>query len=301
MERDFINALKEIATHPAARGLLDDAAILGDLVITHDMLVEGVHFLSTDPAEDVAWKLLAVNLSDLAAKGAQPQAILMGAGLNRDGAWRAAFVSGLAKAATHFGVALIGGDTVAMPAGAPIALGLTAIGLAGPHTPSRAGAKPGDMLYVAGVIGDAGLGLKVAQGHLADDPALLAAYRRPIPLVETGCRLAPFASAMMDVSDGLLIDADRIATTSGVALTIDLDAVPLSAAAIKRAGTDREARLSAATAGDDYALLLTSSRPLPVVHDRLTPIGKVTSGAGLSLFDHGVSIPLPTKLGWLHS
>jgi thiamine-monophosphate kinase len=106
---------------------------------------------------------------------------------------------------------------------------------------------------------------------------------------------------MMDVSDGLLIDADRIATTSGVALTIDLDAVPLSAAAVERAGTNRDARLNAATAGDDYALLLTSSLPLPAVHDRLTPIGKVTSGAGLSLFDHGVSIPLPTKLGWLHS
>jgi thiamine-monophosphate kinase len=301
MERAFIDALKKIATDPAARGLLDDAAVLGNLVITHDMLVEGVHFLSTDPAEDVAWKLLAVNISDLAAKGARPQAILMGAGLNRDAAWRAAFVSGLAKAATHFDVALIGGDTVAMPTDAPITLGLTAIGTAGTHTPSRAGATPGDTLYVAGVIGDAGLGLQIAQREISGAACLLAAYRRPNPLVETGRLLAPFASAMMDVSDGLLLDAERIASASGVALAINLDKVPLSAAAIVVKGEGREVRLSAATAGDDYALLLTSSLPLPVVHDRLTPIGKVTSGAGLSLFDQGVPIPLPEKLGWLHS
>jgi thiamine-monophosphate kinase len=300
MERDFIDALRNIATDPAARGLLDDAAVLGTLIITHDMLVEGVHFLSTDPAEDVAWKLLAVNVSDLAAKGARPHAILMGAGLNRDAAWRAAFVAGLAKAAAHFEVALIGGDTVAMPADAPITLGLTAIGLAGAHSPSRAGAKPGDILYVAGVIGDAGLGLQIAQRELSGAPSLLAAYRRPNPLLETGCLLAPFASAMMDVSDGLLLDAQRIASASGVALAIDLDKVPLSAAAIALKGEGRDARLNAATAGDDYALLLTSSRPLPVGPDRLTQIGIVTSGTGLTLFDQGVSIPHPEKLGWLH-
>ncbi len=300
MELDFINALKAVATDPAARGLLDDAAMLDQLIITHDMLVEGVHFLASDPPESVAWKLVAVNLSDLAAKGAAPRAVLLGAGLNQDAEWQRSLAAGLTLAVNHFGVALIGGDTVAMPGGAPITLGLTAIGQAGPKTPSRSGARPGDAVYVAGVIGDAGLGLKIAQGALTGDPSLLAAYQRPVPLVNTGAMLAPFASAMMDVSDGLLIDAGRIAAASGVGIRLDLDQVPLSGAAKAMIGDNRPARLQAATAGDDYALLLTSPSPLPTVTDRLTQIGIVTSGGGLVLHDRDGTVPLPERLGWLH-
>jgi thiamine-monophosphate kinase len=298
-ERTFIEALRGFATDPAARGLLDDAAVLGDLVLTHDMIVEGVHFLVEDPPEDVAWKLLAVNLSDLAAKGAVPVAALMGAGLGSDRDWNAGFARGIEAATAHFGVPLIGGDTVTMPNGAPRSFGLTALGKTKGNVPSRSGARPGDGLYVAGTIGDAGLGLEIARGGQGPE-SLLAAYRRPLPLLETGRMLAASVTAMMDVSDGLLIDAARMAEASGVAFEIDLDSVPLSNDARSYAGDDRAARLRAATAGDDYALLFTSTLPLPPGPSRVTRIGRATRGDGLHLRDRDGDVPLPDSLGWEH-
>jgi thiamine-monophosphate kinase len=300
LEADFIARLRAIATAPEARGLIDDAAVLGDLVLTHDMLVEGVHFLAGDPAGDVAWKLLAANLSDLAAKGAIPVGALLGAGLDGDADWRRAFADGLADAMRHFGVPLLGGDTVAMPAGAPRTLGLTAIGRATGPVPSRSGAHPGDGVYVAGVVGDAGLGLSIARGDAAGPDALLAAYRRPVPLLETGRMLAPSVSAMMDISDGLLIDAARLAEASGAGIAIDLDAIPLSADAVAMAGDGRAARLAATTAGDDYALLFTAAMPLPAAPGKVTRIGRVVRERGLSLADRDGPVPLPARLGWEH-
>ena len=124
-ESAFIDTLRALATSPAARGLVDDAAVLemgeGALVLTHDMIVEGVHYLPTDPPEDVAWKLVAVNLSDLAAKGARPLGVLLGYALGTSG-WDQAFAKGLGTALHAFGIPLLGGDTVAMPEGAPRAL-----------------------------------------------------------------------------------------------------------------------------------------------------------------------------------
>ena len=158
-EPDFLALLRPLATHPAARGLLDDAAVLGDLVFTHDMLVEGVHFLSGDPPGDVAWKLLAVNLSDLAAKGAVPVGVLLGYPLS-DEQWDRAFVAGLGEALKHFDVPLLGGDTVR----GPRVLSLTAIGRSA-IAPSRSAALAGDALYITGVIGLAGLGLELAKAH----------------------------------------------------------------------------------------------------------------------------------------
>ncbi len=166
-EADFIAALRTIATHPAARGLADDAAVLDGLVYTHDMIAEGVHYLASDPPADVAWKLLAVNLSDLAAKGAAPIAVLMAYALTGDADWDAGFVAGLKAALAHFNVALIGGDTVKLPPSAPRVLALTAIGKAGARVPSRSGAQVGDAVYVTGVIGDAGLGLRAGLGLAA--------------------------------------------------------------------------------------------------------------------------------------
>jgi thiamine-monophosphate kinase len=167
-ESDFLALLRPLATHPAARGFMDDAAVLGDLVFTHDVLVEGVHFLPDDPPQDVAWKLLAVNLSDLAAKGAVPVGVLLGYPLSDDD-WDRAFVAGLGEALTAFDVPLLGGDTVR----GPRVLSLTAIGRSA-VAPARSGAQAGDLLYVTGVIGRAGLGLN-------GDPAHLTAYRRPTP------------------------------------------------------------------------------------------------------------------------
>jgi thiamine-monophosphate kinase len=301
LELDFISSLRAIADDAGARGLRDDVAVLGDLVLTHDILVEGVHFLPDDPPIDVAWKLVAVNLSDLASKGAVPVGGLLGAGLSSDPDWAKAFAAGIGIACSEMGLPLLGGDTVVMPGGAPRTLGLTAIGRATHPVPSRSSALVGDAVYLAGNIGDGGLGLSIARGEREGHASLLEAYRRPIPLQESGRMLAPLVNAMMDVSDGLLIDASRLAEASNVGIRIDLDAIPLSQAAKACAGEDRVARLAAATAGDDYALLFTCARALPAVPGRITRIGHVVRDPGLQLFDRDGAVPLPARLGWLHN
>jgi thiamine-monophosphate kinase len=299
-ELGFIAALRQFATHPAARRLNDDAAVLeiggARLILTHDTLVEGVHYLHSDPPESVAWKLLAVNLSDLAAKGGTPRGAMMSYTLCGDADWDARFAAGLGAALAHFDVPLLGGDTVSAPSRV---LGLTLIGEAGGPVPARSGAHSGDALFVTGTIGDAGLGLEIAQG-LQGDATLLAAYQRPQPQLGAGALLAPVVTAMMDVSDGLLIDAGRLATASGLCAIVDLDAVPLSPAFRQYAGETREARLRAAIAGDDYQLLFTSALPLPPLPVAVTRIGKMTVGEGLILTDQDGAVPLPEKLGWLH-
>lgn len=300
-ELSFIAQLREIATHPAARGLLDDAAVLEiggtKVVLTHDMLVEGVHFLSSDPPETVAWKLVAVNLSDLAAKGATPIAALTSYTLTGDADWDSAFVKGLRKALDHYAVALVGGDTVSAR---ERSIGLTMIGEAKGNVPARSGAREGDALFVTGTIGDAGLGLAIARGDLAGTDALLDAYRTPVPQLAAGSALAPTVSAMMDVSDGLLLDALRLADASGVAAMIDLDMLPLSHEFRACRGDDRTARLVAATAGDDYQLLFTSALPLPSLACPVSRIGQMVRGSGIHLHDRDGAVPLPLELGWLH-
>jgi len=298
-EAKFISALRALGTHPGARGLADDAAVFEGLVFTHDMLAQGIHYLPTDPPQDVAWKLLAVNLSDLAAKGATPLAVLMGYCLSDDQEWDRQFVIGLKMGLDHFNVALLGGDTVRLPHAAPRVLGLTAIGRAGAVVPSRGGAQIGDGVFVTGTIGDAGLGLKVARGE-ADCPVLRDAYRRPMPQVAAGQVLAPLVSAMMDVSDGVLIDAQRMALASGIAIAIDLDAIPLSDAYRALGGENQAARLVAVTAGDDYQLLFTSSALPPNLNCAITRIGAVIAGHGVQLHDADGAIVLPHRLGWEH-
>nr|WP_208402972.1 thiamine-phosphate kinase [Sphingomonas japonica] len=325
-----MTALRALPLHPGARGLADDAAVLGTQVLTHDMLVEGVHFLPTDPAGDVAWKLVAVNLSDLAAKGAVPTGVLMGYGLAGDDAWDRAFLAGLAETLTAFACPLLGGDTVVLPKGAPRMLSLTAIGEAS-VAPARSGARMGDALWVTGTIGDAGAGLAIAQG--ADGPGeLLARYRRPVPRLAEGLALAPLVSAMMDVSDGLLIDASRMAAASGCGVAIELGDVPLSDAlrsmpsptfvssAVEKSphsaqsgfSTSLETNgrgeglselgtvLAAVTAGDDYELLFALAPglqpPVPA-----TRIGMFAAGPGLTLTHRGEPVPLPKRLGFEHS
>lgn len=279
-EPEFIAALRALALDPAARGLLDDAAVLGDLVFTHDMIVEGVHFLPDDPPEDVAWKLVAVNLSDLAAKGAEPVGCLLGYMLG-PADWNTRFVAGLREVLDAYAMPLLGGDTVR--ANGPRSFGLTAIGRA-THAPPRSGAKAGDALYVTGTIGRAGIGLQLLrEGRTGPE---IEAYRRPRPRLSEGRALAAHVHAMMDVSDGLLIDAQRMAEASGLALTIDLDAVPV-----------RGDPLTAVTAGDDYELLFatTGEPPIPA-----TLIGRFNLGGGLTVVRSGRPVTLPAALGWLH-
>ena len=310
-ESDFIASLRAAATDPAARALRDDVAVLQvggqTLVLTHDMMVEGIHYLADDPPGDVAWKLVAVNLSDLAGKGARPIGVLLGYAL-RDSDWDAAFAEGIRAALAAFGVALLGGDTVGMPRGAPRALGLTAIGAADGPVPARSGARPGHHLWVSGTIGDGGAGLKLLREGRDEPAGLVERYRNPRPRIEAGMRLAPAATAMMDVSDGLLIDAGRMAAASGCRAAIELDAVPLSAERIGLEGDDRAARLDAATAGDDYELLFAAAPAaahfILTLADEiglpLTRIGAFEAGSGLALTDQGEPVALPESLGFEH-
>jgi thiamine-monophosphate kinase len=332
-EAEFLAALRALPLHPGAGGLGDDTATLDGLTITTDTIVESVHFLSGDPAQDVAWKLVAVNLSDLAAKGAVPAGVLLNYALSRspaqagaqsttiaraaarstlrietgpqpspgnsmgEDAWDRAFLAGLGEVLMAFDCPILGGDTVSLPRGEARVLTLTAFGRDAAAVP-RSGAKAGDALWVTGTIGDAGAGLKVA-GGIGGPADLLAAYRRPTPRIAEGRALAPLVHAMMDVSDGLLIDAQRMALASGLAVSIDVAEIPLSASYRAYVGEDRWARIEAATAGDDYQLLFAApadfASPVPV-----TRVGSFAEGSGLTLTDHGRSIAPPTKLGFQH-
>ena len=301
-ESTFINILRGFATDPAARGLLDDVAVIemgeASLIITHDMMAEGVHFRSNANPADVAWKLLASNLSDLAAKGAAPVGVLLGFMLGDD-AWDRAFAAGLEKALAHYNVALLGGDTVANR-GDKRALGLTALGLATHRpVPSRSGAQVGDMLYVTGTLGDALAGFELIDAGFDEVGPLADAFNRPLARVADGQALAPFVTAMMDVSDGLLLDAERLATASQIGIEIDLACVPLSTLYASYRTDSLESRMQAASWGDDYQLLFTisSEAALPVP---ATAVGRVLSGGGLTLKDGANPVKLPPTLGYQH-
>jgi len=291
-EAELLAALRTLPLHPGARGLSDDVAQLGDLIITTDTIVEGVHFLPHDPPDSVGWKLAAVNLSDLAAKGAVPIACLMSHSLGRADQWDADFLNGLRAALTAFRMPLLGGDTVKPPAGSARQFTLTAIGKAGARVPLRSGAQTGDALWVTGTIGAAGAGLALARAGQSTPAAVIDRYRRPQPRLAEGQALAPLATAMMDVSDGLLIDAERMAAASGLGVAIALERVPVDPAA-------SDDPLAAATAGDDYELLfaLPAGVDPPVAATR---IGTFRAGQGLTLTRDGAAIDLPERLGWLH-
>lgn len=298
-EPEVIERLRRIATDPGARGLLDDVAVLENFVVTHDTIAEGVHFLPSDPPASVGWKLVAVNLSDLAAKGATPAGALLSLTISGESGWEDAFLGGVEAACESYGLPLLGGDTIALPSGAPRVLGLTAIGRAGTHVPDRAGAEAGDTLWLVGTIGDAATGLALLRANPKADGPLVDVYRRPIPQLGAGETLAPHAHAMMDVSDGLLLDASRMAVASGLGVTVDLAAIPLSVDYSSHAGADRAARLAAATSGDDYALLFAmpagAQPPVPAAL-----IGSFANGAGLTLRDGAETIPIPRHLGFEH-
>jgi thiamine-monophosphate kinase len=306
-EAEVIARLRRMATAPEARGLLDDVAVLDGLVITHDSIAEGIHFLSTDPPASVGWKLVAVNLSDLAAKGATPRGALLSLTIAGTDDWEERFLGGVEAACESYALPLIGGDTISLPPGAPRVLGMTAIGQAGPHTPDRAGGRPGDALWVIGTLGDSAAGLTQLRVDSKAASPLVDIYRRPIPQLGAGQLLAPHARAMMDVSDGLLLDARRLAEASGCTAEIDLDALPLSDGFSEFRGDGREARLFAATAGDDYALLAAlpaeldpSTLSLPD-GTTMARVGSLVAGdPSIAVVSGGHSIELPESLGFEH-
>jgi thiamine-monophosphate kinase len=314
-EFEFIaRRLRPLATARGALGLTDDAALLDpvpgrQLVLTKDAMVAGVHFLPDDPPGQIAQKLLRVNLSDLAAMGATPLGYLLALARSGDIAddWLAAFCTGLAADNAAFGIALLGGDTVATPG--PLTLSLTAIG----EVPAgaallRAGARPGEDVWVSGTLGDAALGLKVLRGEseVADAARawLIERYRLPQPRLALGQALRGIASTAIDVSDGLVADLGHILEVSGVGAEVHAAALPLSAAARDLPG----ARDAALSGGDDYELLFTAP---PKRRDELealarqldlplTRIGAIRVDPGLLVLDQKGQELRVRKAGWQH-
>jgi thiamine-monophosphate kinase len=285
--------------------LSDDAALLTppagrELVLAADAMVAGVHFLEDDPAETIGRKLLRVNLSDLAAMGADPLAYLMTVALPRGtpDSWLEGFVAGLARDQAEYGLQVLGGDTVSTPG--PVSLSLTILGTVPPgQALRRCGARPGDEIWVSGTIGDGALGLRAARGEIADPDGYLAGrYRLPRPRVALGRALRGLATACMDVSDGLVQDLGHLARASGCGAVIEALRVPLSAQA---AGADLAMLL---TGGDDYELLfaLPPGAPHPCPGDTpITRIGHFTAGPpGVVVQDEAGQPMALSQQGWSH-
>jgi thiamine-monophosphate kinase len=299
-----------LATAAGADGLTDDAAVIpegeGDLVATKDMAIAGVHFFADDPPDLIAAKALRVNLSDLAAKGAVPTGFLFGLGLPPD--WTAdflaAFAGGLARDIETYRCPLYGGDTVKVPG--PLTLSITAFGRAR-RTVRRRGARPGDLLCVTGTIGDGALGViaRAAERDPAAAPAWLGAlapehrrhlvdrYLAPRPRTTLAEAVGRWASAAMDVSDGLAGDLAKMMAASGTGAVVRLAEVPLSAAAQAALNTDAVLRQRIMTGGDDYEILLACapddlpdlSAAASLAGVPLAVIGEVSAGGATRFLD----------------
>ncbi|MHA7872502.1 MAG: thiamine-phosphate kinase [Hyphococcus sp.] len=290
---------------PGAAALMDDAATLDNgYVVTKDLMIAGVHFLPKDPMDLVARKLLRVNLSDLAAKGAKPVGYFLGcvwpAGVKRAAIEQ--FAAGLKEDQETFRFSLYGGDTaVHATKSAPLTLSATFFGApAKQGVVRRGGASAGDDLYVSGAIGDAGLGLmalrKEAKFTPVDKGSLVSRYHLPEPRLTFGAAIAGLATATIDVSDGLLIDAGRLARASGVQASIEAVAIPRSTAAASWIATQPnrwKAIADLASFGDDYELLFAAPpamrRSVTVAakasRTEVARIGTLTRGDGVKLID----------------
>jgi thiamine-monophosphate kinase len=249
-----------------AFGLRDDAAILAvspeqELVVTTDMIARGVHFLD-DPADTIAQKALRVNLSDLAGKGATPLGYVMSLALSPDidAAWLDAFADGLRKDQRRFGIRLLGGDTIVVPD--RLVISVTAFGtVAKGRIVRRSGGRPGDELYVSGMIGGSGAGLALLKGEVGpwsdlakrERDVLVTRYRVPEPRTALAPALVDFASAAMDVSDGLVGDCDKLAAASGCSAVIEAEKVPLPPGFAGSGNAALVVRFL--TAGEDFEIL----------------------------------------------
>lgn len=284
-------------------GIGDDCALMTvphgqQLAITTDTMVENVHFFADVDPEALGHKLLAVNLSDLAAMGAEPLAVTLALTLPKiDEDWLQAFARGFLTLAERFNVDLIGGDTTA----GPLTLSVQAMGLV-PNGKAlkRSGAQVGDRIYVSGPLGDAGLALKMRLGQwpLASKLPLLR-LERPMPQVELGVALRDIATACIDISDGLASDLGHILRLSGVGAVVNWQALPLSDELVDYIQTSQDWRMPL-IAGDDYQLCFTVpanfAGSLP---DASRCIGFIEAEAGLRVDYQGRALQFEAK-GYEH-
>jgi thiamine-monophosphate kinase len=319
--QDFLAPLA--AGHGAALGLVDDCALIrpepgSELVVKTDPIAEGVHFFADDAPEDVAWKAVAVNVSDLVAKGATPRFYLMALSFPAAPTknWMTRFAAGLAAAQTFFGMHLVGGDTDRRPG--PLSITLTVIGIIPAGTMvHRYTAKPGDKLFVTGRIGDAGLGLALhrqptlATQWLLDETAkayLLGRYLRPEPKFALTEILRQHASSAMDISDGLVRDLGKLSKASGVGLRVRAGDVPISASARKALAAKPELFSTLLTAGDDYEIVVSAAPSRAQLLGRkaraagvlLTCIGEVRAGHDVVIEDENGQPIIFETTGWDH-
>lgn len=304
---------------PGALGLTDDAAVVEvppgrRLVVTTDMVVAGGHFLADDPAAMVARKLLRVNLSDLAAMAAAPRAYLLALAVPRGTkeGWFKDFAAGLAEDQETYAIHLIGGDIIVTDG--PLVASLTALGEVNDGGEVlRSGARPGDLVFVSGTLGDAALGLRTLRGELAGvdaagRAALVDRYRLPQPRLALGARLSGIAHAAIDVSDGLVADLGHICECSKVGAEVEAKRLPLSPAAQAALDADRSLRPVVLTGGDDYEIAFTAgpeaagqvAELAAALALPLTQIGRITVGAEVRVVDDaGADVVLGTR-GYRH-
>ncbi len=284
-----------------AVGIGDDGAIVKppsghELVVVVDTLVAGVHFPDDLAAADVGYRALAVNLSDIAAMGAEPAWMTLALTLPRaDEAWLDGFAAGLFGLADRYGVSLIGGDTTR----GPLTITVAVLG----HLPAglrllRGGARAGDILLVSGTLGDAAAGLAAAGATSAAARQLRHRFLRPEPRVGLGLVIAGRASAAIDVSDGLLADLGHICSASGVGAVVETERLPLSAALLEHAGRE-EALAFALRGGDDYELCFTLPPDLELQEPEVTRIGTITAEPGIRLHADGRLVEVPAE-GYRH-
>jgi len=298
-EFELIDRFFSQPVHNATLGVGDDAALVApsaghELVVTTDTLVSGVHFLPDHDPRALGHKVLAVNLSDLAAMGARPRWVLLAMTLPQvDEPWLSAFSGGFLDLARHFEVDLIGGDTTR----GPLAFTVTALGEVVAGTALRRDqARIGDELWVSGQIGSAALALRHIRGDLRlrgqDLATCMARLEKPVARVELGQQLIGVASSAVDVSDGLVADAGHISKRSGVGIEIDYAQVP-SVAEVAHLKSDRKVRDALLAGGDDYELLFTvpadAAAQLDSISGRLglalTRIGRIVAGNGTRVLD----------------
>ncbi|HEX7029920.1 MAG TPA: thiamine-phosphate kinase [Gammaproteobacteria bacterium] len=295
---------RNASTDDLVLGIGDDGAVLRpragfDQVVVTDTIIEGRHFPEGFPAEDIGWRALAVNLSDVAAMGATPRFAFLNLTLPEPGpAWLRDFADGFFALAEMSATLLAGGDTTQ----GPLSVTVTVIGeVPAGQAIARGGAQPGDVICVSGMPGEAAAGLELWQD--APEHPLAARFRRPVPRLGLGANLRECATAAIDISDGLLADLGHVLKASGAGGRIELDRLPISE---ELREYSKDAQDFVLAGGDDYELCFCL-RPEKLAELRardngceITAVGEIVAEPGLMIVDSNGARYEPARRGWEH-